>query len=538
MKLVNQKPRKMKGFSRLFHRLEQTTKTNDKLAALKDYFGEASDQDKTWAIALLAGKRPKRTIKSSELFQWAVEESGLPLWLFEESYHVVGDFSETISLVIGSEQSKNEKSLSQWMETILDLKELDEVDKEKIVKEAWQNLSKEEVFVFNKLIYGISRIGVSRKLMVKALSQHTGQDENVLEHRLMGDWDPRKISYEDLVLKSNPSDQAAKPYPFYLAYPLEDQPDQLGDPIDWQFERKWDGIRGQIIRRSDHFSIWSRGEELMTDKFPELHDLEQLLPQGTVLDGEIMAYHNGALDFNVLQTRIGRKNLSKAVLEKAPIAFISYDLMELDGNDVRQQSMEWRRTRLEQIVETTNHPKLLLSEIVEADSWSKLAKERERSRELRCEGLMLKRKLSPYQVGRKRGDWWKWKIDPYSIDAVLIYAMRGHGRRANLYTDYTFAVWNESGELVPFAKAYSGLKDDEFREVDRFVKRNTIERFGPVRSVSPELVFELHFEGIAESKRHKSGIALRFPRMHRWRKDKKPVEANTLKDLQHLLTNR
>ena len=538
MKLVNQKPRKMKGFSRLFHRLEQTTKTNDKLAALKDYFGEASDQDKTWAIALLAGKRPKRTIKSSELFQWAVEESGLPLWLFEESYHVVGDFSETISLVIGSEQSKNEKSLSQWMETILGLKELDEVDKEKIVKEAWRNLSKEEVFVFNKLIYGISRIGVSRKLMVKALSQHTGQDENVLEHRLMGDWDPRKISYEDLVLKSNPSDQAAKPYPFYLAYPLEDQPDQLGDPIDWQFERKWDGIRGQIIRRSDHFSIWSRGEELMTDKFPELHDLEQLLPQGTVLDGEIMAYHNGALDFNVLQTRIGRKNLSKAVLEKAPIAFISYDLMELDGNDVRQQSMEWRRTRLEQIVKTTNHPKLLLSEIVEADSWSKLAKERERSRELRCEGLMLKRKLSPYQVGRKRGDWWKWKIDPYSIDAVLIYAMRGHGRRANLYTDYTFAVWNESGELVPFAKAYSGLKDDEFREVDRFVKRNTIERFGPVRSVSPELVFELHFEGIAESKRHKSGIALRFPRMHRWRKDKKPVEANTLKDLQLLLINR
>ena len=528
----------MKGFSRLFHRLEQTTKTNDKLAALKDYFGEASDQDKTWAIALLAGKRPKRTIKSSELFQWAVEESGLPLWLFEESYHVVGDFSETISLVIGSEQSKNEKSLSQWMETILDLKELDEVDKEKIVKEAWRNLSKEEVFVFNKLIYGISRIGVSRKLMVKALSQYTGQDENVLEHRLMGDWDPRKISYEDLVLKSNPSDQAAKPYPFYLAYPLEDQPDQLGDPIDWQFERKWDGIRGQIIRRSDHFSIWSRGEELMTDKFPELHDLEQLLPQGTVLDGEIMAYHNGALDFNVLQTRIGRKNLSKAVLEKAPIAFISYDLMELDGNDVRQQSMEWRRTRLEQIVETTNHPKLLLSEIVEADSWSRLAKERERSRELRCEGLMLKRKLSPYQVGRKRGDWWKWKIDPYSIDAVLIYAMRGHGRRANLYTDYTFAVWNESGELVPFAKAYSGLKDDEFREVDRFVKRNTIERFGPVRSVSPELVFELHFEGIAESKRHKSGIALRFPRMHRWRKDKKPVEANTLKDLQLLLINR
>lgn len=538
MKLVNQKPRKMKGFSRLFHRLEQTTKTNDKLAALKDYFGEASDQDKTWAIALLAGKRPKRTIKSSELFQWAVEESGLPLWLFEESYHVVGDFSETISLVIGSEQSKNEKSLSQWMETILGLKELDEVDKEKIVKEAWRNLSKEEVFVFNKLIYGISRIGVSRKLMVKALSQYTGQDENVLEHRLMGDWDPRKISYEDLVLKSNPSDQAAKPYPFYLAYPLEDQPDQLGDPIDWQFERKWDGIRGQIIRRSDHFSIWSRGEELMTDKFPELHDLEQLLPQGTVLDGEIMAYHNGALDFNVLQTRIGRKNLSKAVLEKAPIAFISYDLMELDGNDVRQQSMEWRRTRLEQIVETTNHPKLLLSEIVEADSWSRLAKERERSRELRCEGLMLKRKLSPYQVGRKRGDWWKWKIDPYSIDAVLIYAMRGHGRRANLYTDYTFAVWNESGELVPFAKAYSGLKDDEFREVDRFVKRNTIERFGPVRSVSPELVFELHFEGIAESKRHKSGIALRFPRMHRWRKDKKPVEANTLKDLQLLLINR
>ncbi len=273
----------------------------------------------------------------------------------------------------------------------------------------------------------------------------------------------------------------------------------------------------------------------MTEKFPEYHLLKDLLPEGIVLDGEIIpSVDKKPLPFALLQTRIGRKNITKKHLQDAPIAFFAYDILEYEGQDIREWPLEKRRSLLENIVTKLDHPVLLLSPVINFSSWEQLATIRESSRDMGSEGIMLKRRSSAYQVGRKVGDWWKWKIDPLVIDAVMIYAQKGHGRRSNLYTDYTFAV-KDGDKLVSFAKAYSGLTDKEFAEVDSFVKRNSLEKFGPVRTVKPELIFEIAFEGIAASNRHKSGVALRFPRINRWRKDKKPDEINTLDDLKKML---
>ncbi len=417
---------------------------------------------------------------------------------------------------------------------VIELKEFSEEERKTRVWKAWDQLDQAERLVFNKLLTGSWRMGVSQKLMTRALAKHSGLDENVLSHRLMGNWTPDTTSYRDLVEAENEADRISRPYPFYLAYALEEELNDLGKPEDWFAEYKWDGIRGQLIVRKGELFVWSRGEELVTDKFPEFNPLTERLPDGTVIDGEITAYNEQPLGFNVLQTRIGRKTVSKQILKKAPVVLIAYDLLEYEGKDLREQPMEKRRAQLEQLVKRANSPVLLLSEIISFSSWKPLQSLRDDAREKFAEGLMLKHKQSTYKVGRKKGDWWKWKVDPLTIDAVMIYAMRGHGRRANLYTDYTFAVW-DGEELVPFTKAYSGLTDKEFRQIDHFVKRNTIERFGPVRSVKPELVFEIAFEGIAASKRHKSGVALRFPRMLRWRQDKKAKEANTLAELKQLL---
>ncbi|MEL6924975.1 MAG: cisplatin damage response ATP-dependent DNA ligase, partial [Bacteroidota bacterium] len=379
--------------------------------------------------------------------------------------------------------------------------------------------------------------GVLRQGTYHQFLRDTGIEENVLAYRLMGNWTPDKTTFEDLILSENPTDDLSKPYPFYLAYALEGEAQELGDRSEWQAERKWDGIRGQIIVRDAQVFVWSRGEELVTDKFPEYQILAKALPNGTVIDGEILPFRDGQpLSFNVLQTRIGRKNVTKKILEKAPVILMAYDLLEYNGTDIREQPLSYRRERLEEIIsQNDSHGILLLSDVLPETSWQELAYERERSREFFSEGLMLKHKSSTYRVGRKKGDWWKWKVDPLVIDAVMIYAQRGHGRRANLYTDYTFAVWDDD-RLVPFTKAYSGLTDKEFNQVTAFVRKNTVERFGPVRSVKPELVFEIAFEGINASPRHKSGVALRFPRMSRWRTDKKPEEANTLDDLKQMLT--
>lgn len=522
----------MKHFAQLFTELDQTTKTLDKIKSLASYFEKATDQDKLWAIAILSHRRPKRTVSATLLGTWASELSSLPSWLFEESYHVVGDLAETITLVLPPPQEVSEESLTYWINFIKDLEPLDIPMKRERILDAWNRLETVQRFVFNKLITGSFRVGVSQQLMVKALSKHAGVRENVVAHRLMGNWSPSENTYTDLVLSEDTLD-ISRPYPFYLAYALEESIELLGDPGDWQAEWKWDGIRGQVIVRNGELFVWSRGEELVTDKYPEYTSFLNVLPDGTALDGEILPYKdNKPLLFSALQTRIGRKSLSQKLLTEVPVIFMVYDVLEVGGKDIREWQLTDRRKKLEGLCSEDNV--LRMSPLISFNNWGELADERKRARELWSEGIMLKRKQSVYRDGRRRGDWWKWKIDPFTVDAVMIYAMSGHGRRANLYTDYTFAVWNE-GQLVPFTKAYSGLTDEEIREVDRWVRQNTIERFGPVRSVKAALVFEIAFEGIAKSSRHKSGIALRFPRIKRWRKDKPVTEANTLSDLMKLL---
>lgn len=528
----------MKDFAQLIKKLDSTNKTNEKVAALTQYFQNANDADKLWTIAILSHRRPKRPVNTTLLREWATEISGIPLWLFEESYHIVGDLAETIALVLPTSEAHSEKSLSEFVSEIIELRTLPDAEKKKYLHDNWLALNYFERFVFNKIITGSFRIGVSQKLMTRALAKATGIDEDILAYKLMGDWTPETTSYKKLILEENEEDFLSKPYPFYLAYAVEDNfQEELGHISDWSFEHKWDGIRSQVIIRNDEIFVWSRGEELVTDKYPEFQRFLEVIPNGTVLDGEILPFGKGEIgNFNALQTRIGRKNLSKALLQKTPVILNAYDLLEWQGEDIRQKPFEERRRILDRLISNLNSEEvgLYLSETMGFGNWEEAAAERDRSLERRSEGLMLKRKDSPYLVGRKKGDWWKWKIDPFTVDAVLTYAMRGHGRRANLFTDYTFALWDD-GELVTFAKAYSGLTDAEFRQLDAWIKNNTLERFGPVRSVTPHHVFEIAFEGIAESSRHKSGIAVRFPRMLRWRKDKPIEEANTLSDLKALI---
>lgn len=516
----------MKQFAQLITALDQTNKTNEKIDALADYFNTAEERDKVWTIALLSHRRPRRTVSSTYLRELAAEIAGLPLWLFEDSYHIVGDLAETIAHVLPPPTQSSEKTLSEWIEWIVSLQPLTEDQKKRGLQTAWDSLKSTERFIFNKLITGGFRMGVSQKLMVKALSKSTGIEENVLAHRLMGNWDPFTITFHDLVVDNQIQSDISRPYPFYLAYALEENPDEIGLPDEWFAEYKWDGIRGQIIIREDQIFVWSRGEELISDAFPEFQNLIQKIPSGTVLDGEILAAN---LSFQDLQTRIGRKNITKSLMEKIPVIFKAYDVLEWQGLDIRGYPLEQRRQILESLENLEKSP------LIPFKNWEELAAIRENSKEVKSEGLMLKRKSSQYQNGRKKGDWWKWKVDPYTIDAVMIYAQQGHGRRANLFTDFTFAVWDGDQKLVPFTKAYSGLTDEEFKLITAWVRQNTVEKFGPVRSVRPYYVFELAFEGIQASSRHKSGIALRFPRILRWRKDKNILEANTLEDLKKLL---
>jgi DNA ligase-1 len=527
-----------RAFADLVLRIGSSTKTTEKLNALVQYFYGAPDKDKVWMIAIFSGRRPKRVVNTTQLATWAVELIGLPYWLFEESYHTVGDLAETIALLLpeSDRQPEHAEPLHHYIEQLKGLDKQSEEARKLFILESWQEMSFAERFVFNKLITGGFRIGVSQKLMVNALAKTVKVDPAVIAHRISGNWDPASASFDELLSAESGASDASKPYPFYLAYAIEEpELEKLGDPSEWQAEWKWDGIRGQLIKRSGELFVWSRGEELMTEKFPEYAALLELLPEGVVLDGEIIPSQDGRpLPFALLQTRIGRKNVTKKQLQEAPISFFAYDLLEWEGADWRTRPLAERRQKLEEVLRAVNHPILLLSEIVPFDSWTELAELRRGSREMGAEGFMLKRRSSTYQVGRKRGDWWKWKIDPLTIDAVMIYAQKGAGRRSNLYTDYTFAV-RDGDKLVPFTKAYSGLTDKEFAQVDAFVKKNSLEKFGPVRTVKPELVFEIAFEGIAASGRHKSGVALRFPRISRWRHDKNVDEINTLGELKQLL---
>lgn len=536
------------AFANLVSSLGQTTKTNDKLALLKDYFTNAPDGDKVWTIALFTGRRPKRFVSGNLMAEWVLEITGLPTWLFTECYGTVGDMSETMALLLPENMDTSThigtETLSSFLEKFIEYQKAGEEIKKSFVTETWQNMNVQERFVFNKLMSANFRVGVSANLVVQALAQVCNLTVAEVAHRISGLWDPANTTFAGLLLNPDVSSDNSKPYPFYLAYPLEEAPETFGAPAQWLAEWKWDGIRGQVIRRNGEGFIWSRGEELITEKFPEFMKLIAWLPNGTCLDGEIIALpadfmnhlHPHPAPFSTLQTRIGRKTLGKKILQDAPAGFIAYDLLEWDGKDIRNEPMGHRRTLLEKLFASIVEPGFFLSEKLSFDTWEALMQIRLKSRETGAEGIMLKRLESVYGTGRRRGDWWKWKMDPLTIDAVMIYAQKGSGRRSNLYTDYTFAV-RDGDRLVPFTKAYSGLTDKEFAQVDAFVKKNSLEKFGPVRTVKPELVFEIGFEGIAESKRHKSGVALRFPRMLRWRHDKKPDAINTLNDLKALLEN-
>ncbi len=533
----------MKEFAELVTFLGASTKTLEKQEALVNYFSLADDRDKVWVIALFSGRRPRRLVNSSLLPQWCIEIRNIPGWLFSECYGSVGDTAETIALLLPEATEQNaQSSLSFYIEKLISLEKENEFIKRDFITACWRSMNKDERFVFNKLLTGNFRIGISQKQMVNALAKTIKLEPSVIAHRISGNWDPATTSFNELLSENTGIVDYSKPYPFYLAYALEENPETLGEANEWQAEWKWDGIRGEIIKRNNQLFVWSRGEELMTEKFPEYAMFQQKLPEGVALDGEIISLTNAnaltnkftILPFALLQTRIGRKNITAKQLKESPVGFIAYDLLEFEGEDFRNKTLDERRTVLEKIIAEVNEPVLRLSPIIPFTNWDELAATRATSREINAEGIMLKRKTSIYQVGRKVGDWWKWKIDPLTIDAVMIYAQKGSGRRSTLYTDYTFAVKDED-RLVPFTKAYSGLTDKEFAQVDNFVKRNALEKFGPVRTVKPELVFEIAFEGIAASNRHKSGVALRFPRIKRWRKDKKADEINTLDDLKKML---
>lgn len=553
----------MKRFAALYAALDATTSTQVKLEALVAYFSAAEPEDAAWASYFLAGGKPRQSVPTRLLAQCARDRAGLPDWLFEESYQAVGDLAETIAHVLPPATRASSLGLAQWIETrVLTLRGSEpEVLRERLVG-YWDELDWSERFLLTKLIGGGFRVGVSRQLVVRALAAVAGVDHKRIAQRMVGWTDSRQAPdaarYLRLIAAEPQGDAVAAatathesdlglPYPFFLAHPLQADPATLGPIGDWLVEWKWDGIRAQLVKRAGRVWIWSRGEDLLTERFPELAALGEALPDGTVVDGEILAWEPGAdtpLPFARLQPRITRKSLSKRVLADSPAALRAYDLLEEGGRDLRTEPLARRRARLEALAEALPAGEagmaLRVSPLVEAADWPALAALREQSRARGVEGLMLKQRASMYGVGRTKaaGTWWKWKIDPYAIDAVLLYAQRGHGRRASLYTDFTFAVWDEVDgvrTLVPFAKAYSGLTDEEMRQVDAIVRRTTIEKFGPVRSVTPSLVFEIGFEGIQASPRHKSGIAVRFPRMLRWRTDKSIEDADTLAMLKGFL---
>jgi len=530
----------MKRFTELYFEIDGTNRTSEKVDAMVRYFREAPPADAAWALYFLSGRKLNRSVSTTPLRLWVSEETGLPLWLIEECYDTVGDLAETLALLYPDRERRDDIPLHQLVaERMTPLRALPDPEKRKLLVDDWNRMSMQERMVWNKLIMGSFRVGVARTLLERAIALAADLPQTLVAHRLMGDWEPSAAGYESLIAPAEAEAiHHAQPYPFFLAQPIENAAQPLGDVEEWLAEWKWDGIRAQLLRRNGETRIWSRGEELVTDRFPEIAAVGPLLPDGTVLDGEILAWDTTTdpprpLPFAALQTRIGRKTLNPKLLQEVPVALIGFDLLEWAGQDLRSTPLWERRARLETLVADLDAPALRLSPPLRAASWDELAALRARSREALAEGLMLKRKSSAYGVGRPRGDWWKWKIEPYSIDAVLIAAQPGHGNRASLFTDYTFAVWHD-GRLVTIAKAYSGLTHPEIAEVDAFVRRHTLERHGPVRIVEPLLVFELAFEGVQTSTRHKAGLAVRFPRIARWRKDKQPIEADTLETLRNL----
>jgi DNA ligase-1 len=528
----------MREFARLYDAIDSTTSTNAKVAAMAAYFASAPKADAAWAVFFLTGRRLKRLLQYSLIHEWTMAATGIESWLVEECYAVVGDGAETAALLLDQLPTAAEHplNLATWVEDrILRLREMDPPTQQATVTSWWRSLDRLERFILLKLLTGEFRVGVSQTLVVRALAQTSGLEVPIVAARLMGDWSPHAEWFARVLSPEHTDDDRSRPYPFCLAAPLDGDVSALGDPSTWQIEWKWDGIRAQLIRRGDAVHLWSRGEELITHRFPEITAAATRLPDGTVLDGEVLAFKDERpMPFSALQQRIGRRKHVAQMSRAVPVVFMTYDILEADGMDIRARPLRERRALLDALLGAHGGGVLRPSPTLHEAGWDVLAQMRMQSRARGVEGLMLKRLTSSYGVGRKRGEWWKWKIDPYSVDAVLIYAQPGSGKRASLLTDYTFGVWHE-GALIPFAKAYSGLSNEEIADLDKWIRRHTTERFGPVRHVEPVQVFELGFEGIAESSRHKSGIAVRFPRMLRWRKDKRPDEADTLETVRALL---
>jgi DNA ligase-1 len=546
----------MKQFAALYRELDASTSNLAKQAALQRYLQAAAPADAAWAVYFLAGGRPRQLVPTKLLRLLAQQAAGLPEWLFDESYEAVGDLAETLSLLLPPPTEAHDLSLAAWLEQhLLPLRGMPPEQLSDALRAQWRQLAPEERLVYFKLITGAFRVGVSRLQVTQVLATISGLDPKRIAQRLMGythiTGRPGAADFAALIApeSSGELDQqtSGQPYPFFLAHPFNLSLDQfdaaLGPPLQWIIEWKWDGIRAQLVKRAGRVWLWSRGEELVTERFPELALMGETLPDGCVLDGEIVVWREDRVQpFAELQKRIGRKTLSPKLLREIPAVLLAYDLLEWEGRDVRALPQAERRVLLDDLLTDAQHPSLVASPMLHGERWQDLARQREAARSMGVEGMMLKQRDARYGVGRTKdvGLWWKWKIDPLSVDAVLVYAQRGHGRRASLYSDYTFAVWDgppeaQERKLVPFAKAYSGLTDAEMARVDAVIRKTTIESFGPVRSVEPTLVFELGFEGIAKSTRHKSGIAVRFPRMLRWREDKPVAEADTLQTLAALL---
>jgi DNA ligase-1 len=527
----------MRRFAELFFELDTTTRTNDKVAAMARYFEHAPPADAAWAVQVLCGGTVIRAFPTKHLRQWMSEETGLPLWLIAASYDAVGDLSETLARLLPDREPTDQPLHEVIEQRVQPLPQMDDATRRQTVVESWHMMSQLQRFLYHKFITGALRVGVSQKLVVRALAEVAGIDQAVMAHRLAGQWQPTAADYQALFAPVSASHDPGQPYPFFLAHPIEMASESLGPIEDWLVEWKWDGVRAQLLRRQGPVMVWTRGDELVSPAFPEVMQAGQHLPEGTVLDGEIVAWEQGQpLPFAMLQRRLNRKSMAPMLFPEVPVVFMAFDLLEHQGIDIRHQTTAERRARLEALIEAdlpTETP-LRLSPRVAVDDWDALQAMLDDAARRGVEGVMLKRWDAMYHVGRPRGPWWKWKLPPHTVDAVLIHAQHGSGKRAGLFTDYTFGVWHE-GQLVPVAKAYSGLTNDEIREVDRFIRNHTLARHGPVHAVEPRLVFELGFENIQRSSRHKAGLALRFPRMLRQRSDKTPAEADTLATLQALL---
>ncbi len=531
----------MKAFTELYDELDSTTSTNEKISALKKYFAKVDANDAMWAVLILTSRISKRVLTSRALRESFLKLTGYEEWLFDESYSQVGDTAETISLLLSTleisrpesiaSDASLEKPLHEWLEVAIpELGQLKDEDlRAQKLLSYWQALTSLEVFLLNKLMTGSLRVGVSEKLVVRALAEVFEIETDQVSHRLTGANEPGAENFHRLVSKEKTKVLPSQPYPFCLAYAWNERSEKSWQPDQWCIEWKYDGIRSQVIRRTGAVWIWSRGEDDISSSFPDIAELFAKMPDGTVVDGEIVIIRDGKIQsFQDLLKRLGRKKVSALTLKNYPAAFIAYDCLEANSIDLRNEPLVKRRQSLSQIMTPLLSEKMRLSPALAAGNLTEIETLREASRDQDAEGLMIKHWQSPYSVGRKTGHWWKHKVDPLTLDAVLIYAQAGTGRRANLYTDYTFALWSDEKVLVPFAKAYSGLDQTEIDELDSWIRRHTKEKFGPVRSLEPYHVFEIGFEGIAASSRHKSGIAVRFPRILRWRRDKKFSEADQL----------